>query len=71
MKTWSSGRLPDETCPACGSVYTVTVERFPAKDKGRFKCEVCGEVVREWHDTYDWTYVLKSRVDAGHQNAAD
>jgi predicted Zn finger-like uncharacterized protein len=61
VKTWGRAKGDDESCPKCGSVYEVTVSRFPAKDEGRFKCEVCSHVVRTWNDTYDWSFKLKKR----------
>lgn len=60
-QTWKTEKGEDEECPKCHSVYEVTVSRYPARDQGQFKCEVCGQVVRKWNDTYDWSHKLKRR----------
>lgn len=60
-QTWQQEPAPDESCPKCGSVYSVTVHRYPARDRGSFVCEVCNHTVRTWNDTYDWSFTLKQR----------
>lgn len=59
-RTWSSEENHDITCTECGSVYAVTIERFPLRDKDKFKCEICGVIVREWNDAVVPTFSLKS-----------
>jgi hypothetical protein len=59
-RTWSSEESNDITCTECGSVYAVTIERFPLRDNDKFKCEICGATVREWNDTVVPTFSLKS-----------
>lgn len=58
---WQNEPGPDESCPQCGSVYEVTVYRYPARDQGTFVCEVCGHTVRCWNSTHDWSFQLKKR----------
>jgi|GEM_PF-4637189 len=31
------------TCPNCGSVYELTKQKIPVRDKDSIDCEVCGE----------------------------
>ncbi len=63
VQTWNSEPAPDESCAQCGSIYTVTVSRFPARDRDKFDCLVCGHTIRSWNDTYSWSYKLKVRAD--------
>jgi hypothetical protein len=65
VRTWKSERRDDETCTKCGSVYEVSVTRYPVTDEGRFDCEVCGTLVRSWRDTYDWNYKLLKQGKKG------
>ena len=62
MQTWQSEPGTDEICSECGSVYAVVVSRFPARDKDKFDCVVCGHTIRSWNDTYSWSYTLKERA---------
>lgn len=40
-----------ETCK-CGAVYEVTgYGRLPARDRDKFECNECGEVIRSWNAT--------------------
>jgi transcription elongation factor Elf1 len=61
VKTWDSAAGDNATCPKCGSVYSVTVHRYPATDQGKFDCEVCGERIKTWKSTYDYEFHLKTR----------
>ena len=49
VQTWQSERRPNETCPECGSVYEVTVTRYPHRDKDSFECVVCNHKINEWN----------------------
>lgn len=64
VKTWSSGKGEDETCEICGSVYAVTIRRYPTRDKDSFRCVVCGNLMREWNDTAYPSFELKKRGKA-------
>ena len=61
MKTWTSEQAGDETCGTCGSVYEVTITRFPCKDSDEFRCVVCGVVMSTWNDTRSPSYKLKQK----------
>ena len=61
VKTWSSGAGADATCEVCGSIYAVTIHRFPSRDMDSFKCEVCGHLMFEWNDTRSPSFELKKR----------
>jgi predicted Zn finger-like uncharacterized protein len=61
VKTWTSEEKDDVTCPKCQSVYAITVHRFPAKDNDSFRCQVCGELLREWNSTFAPEFTLKKR----------
>ena len=63
MKTWTTENAPDETCPKCGSVYSVTVSQLPTKDQDFFNCEVCGFEMRRWNDTRFPSFKLISPGD--------
>lgn len=61
VKTWSSAESGDVTCEACGSVYSVTTHRLPAKDRDSFNCIVCGNTMHTWNDTMFPSFELKQR----------
>lgn len=51
VRTWHSAPGGNYTCPSCGAVYAVTLQRFPTRDKDSADCECCGHVMAEWSDT--------------------
>jgi hypothetical protein len=59
IQTWSSGPGGEATCKKCGSVYSVTIYRAPARDSDSFNCEVCGHLMRKWNDTRIPSFTLK------------
>lgn len=61
VKTWASSRVEDDVCDKCGSVYEVTMHRFPHRDKDSFNCSVCGNLMREWNDTHCPMFELKQK----------
>ena len=67
VKTWSSGEGEDATCEKCGSVYSVTIHRFPVRDKDSFNCTVCGHLMREWNDTACPSFKLKSHGEKSYE----
>jgi hypothetical protein len=52
--------IRSETCPNCGAVFEVRVERFPSKDITIELCDDCGTVLKHCHDAYSYCYLLKS-----------
>jgi len=64
VKTWASGQGGDVTCAKCGSVYAVTIRRFPHRDKDSYNCDVCGYLLDEWNSTSVPFYELKTRGTA-------
>ena len=60
-KTWSIEQAGETICRACGSVYNVTIHRFPTRDKDSFNCSVCGTLMQEWNDTACPSFELKRR----------
>jgi transcription elongation factor Elf1 len=60
-KTWSSEAAGDVTCEICGSVYAVTIQRFPARDSDSFNCTVCNHLLNSWNSTACPSYELKQR----------
>lgn len=64
VATWGSEPGPDETCEKCKSVYAVTITRQPSKDHEKFKCAVCGHLIREWNSTHSYDFELKHRGTA-------
>lgn len=61
IKTWSSTKEKDVSCEICGSVYTVTYFRSPARECGSFSCEVCGKLMENWNSTTSPSFNLKKR----------
>lgn len=61
VKTWSSSKVDDEVCKKCGSVYEVTMHRFPHRDEDSFNCFVCGNLMRKWNDTHCPMFELKQK----------
>lgn len=59
VKTWTRSRIEDDVCGKRGSVYEVTMHRFPHWDKDSFNCSVCGNLMREWGDTHCPMFELK------------
>lgn len=51
VKTWSSGQGDDAVCDNCGSVYAVTIHRFPHRDNDSYNCVVCGHLIASWNST--------------------
>jgi predicted Zn finger-like uncharacterized protein len=62
-KEWKSGSMPDETCNQCGTVYSVTFQHFPVKERDSFKCSHCGNLVKEWNDTKSFYYTRKMQEE--------
>lgn len=60
VQTWRSTNSADAVCDNCGSVYSVTIDRFPLRDYGSFPCEICGQPIREWNDTHVPSFTLKT-----------
>lgn len=46
------------TCEKCGSIYKLTGIKFHVRDKGSIDCSVCGEELKYWNGTTDWTAEL-------------
>jgi predicted nucleic acid-binding Zn ribbon protein len=59
VQTWKSKKGPDETCPKCGAIYSVTITRLPVRDSDYFDCEKCGHRMKEWNGTTSYNYELK------------
>ena len=59
VSTWKTGSAPEEKCENCGTVYSVSIFRSPAKDRDHFDCFKCGNRMREWNDTNIYRYELK------------
>jgi DNA-directed RNA polymerase subunit RPC12/RpoP len=60
VKVWDSENSSDEKCGNCGSIYSVTLQRFPTKEKDQFNCTVCGHLMKSWNSTTSRDYELKS-----------
>jgi len=58
VKTWSSQDQGETSCPKCGAVYKVTVQRFPVRDNDYHDCNVCGHRMASWNDTHVPSYTL-------------
>ena len=58
-KTWASESADDEICEKCGTVYAVTIRRFPVRDSDSFNCGVCDHLMNTWNSTAYPTYTLK------------
>ena len=56
---WSRSPAADQTCPNCGAVFQVLIERIPHKDRESFDCTECGTEVDEWNTTELRFYTLK------------
>ena len=52
-------KLPDDTCPDCGRVYSVESEKGPLNERGKFDCK-CGRTLKSWKGTTEYYYTLKS-----------
>ncbi len=61
VQTWTTSKEDDLPCAKCGSVYSVTVTRYPSRDRGEFKCEVCQTLLKAWNGTHDYSFTLKLR----------
>ncbi len=48
----------ETTCSKCGSIYKLTGEKFPVRDPGSIDCSVCGEELKRWSGSTDWTAEL-------------
>jgi hypothetical protein len=46
------------TCGKCGSIYKLTGIKFPVRDSGSIDCSVCGEELKRWNGSTDWTAEL-------------
>jgi predicted Zn finger-like uncharacterized protein len=44
VQVWKSGSGEDFTCPHCGAVYAVTINRLPAKDSDDVNCLERGKI---------------------------
>ena len=51
VKTWQSEEQGEVVCKNCGTVYTKTIRRLPARDSDSFHCVKCGEVIESWNST--------------------
>jgi hypothetical protein len=51
VQTWNPDRGETHSCPHCGAVYEVAIQRLPTREKGDTYCDVCGELMAEWNDT--------------------
>lgn len=60
MRPFTSGYGKDETCPDCGAIFGVEIDRDPCKSRTFAKCDDCGKVLKECYDTYTYFYTLKS-----------
>ncbi len=63
VKTWSSESSSDKSCSKCGSIYSVTMHRFPTRDNDTFNCQVCGNLMDSWNSTTCPMYELKLRKE--------
>jgi hypothetical protein len=63
VKTWNTANAGSETCDKCGAVYSVTVTRFPMRDKDSFNCNVCGNLMDQWNSTESKSYSLIERPE--------
>lgn len=53
-----------EECSKCRSEYKVTSHRSSFKDSDDVKCEICGNVLKEWKSsTTYYEYILISNED--------
>jgi predicted Zn finger-like uncharacterized protein len=39
----------DHTCPHCGSLYKLTKNHLPGRDKDSIECGICGKTLIEWN----------------------
>jgi hypothetical protein len=53
MATWDKGETTFKC--QCGAVYECTYQDFPARDRGKQECEVCGATVHSWSGTRDYS----------------
>lgn len=60
-KTWDTGPGEDHKCRHCGSIYSVTIWRGPARELVTEKCEVCGNEMFRENTTASPTFKLKTR----------
>jgi hypothetical protein len=62
--TWQSTPGEDFVCPHhCRAVYSVTITRYPAREREKAVCDVCGKVMNEWNTTRSQSYTLNRRPD--------
>jgi RNA polymerase subunit RPABC4/transcription elongation factor Spt4 len=60
MTILTGAERADETCPVCGSVYSVKIHRVHFRDSDNFNCSVCGNEMRNWSGALIYEYALKS-----------
>jgi predicted Zn finger-like uncharacterized protein len=60
---WIKGLGREFSCPHCGSVYAVTLNRYPSRNLDGAKCEICGKIMKAWDDTASPSFTLKIRAD--------
>lgn len=50
-----------QTCTRCGSVYEMTYTDWPAGERWKINCKVCGALLREWSGTRSYEAKLLER----------
>jgi hypothetical protein len=63
VKVWKQGPGGTHTCPHCGAVYEVTIQRFPLRDVDSAVCQCCENVMKEWNSTSVPSFKLIKKPD--------
>ncbi len=48
-------------CSNCGSVYHLTSNHIPVRDKDTIECQVCGTQIFSWNESKIWYSKLVER----------
>lgn len=57
-------RNDEIVCPKCGSIYTLTSQHIPVREKDSIDCEVCDQKkIFSWNEARDFTAILKEKKE--------